>query len=141
MIERKPPFVLLDDLQLEENFLLSEFLCKVGFELKLDMRLPNMLQLLRNKADKPIMISSGYRTPEYNLSINGSPNSQHLLGRAADIWVPGFSAYTIAKMAIAIGFKGVGIYDTFTHVDVRTELHNTVGRKYDFWDYRSKGGR
>lgn len=39
----------------------------------------------------PIIISSGYRSPELNRVIHGSKNSMHMKGRAADIKVPGLS--------------------------------------------------
>ena len=87
---------------------------------KLDHRLLEKLQDLRDRVGAPVNITSGYRSPEYNKRIGGSPNSQHILGRAADIKVPGHSPEYIGKIAQEIGFTGVGIYPTFIHVDVRT---------------------
>jgi uncharacterized protein YcbK (DUF882 family) len=34
---------------------------------------------------KPIIVTSGYRSPEVNRSVNGATSSQHVLGEAADI--------------------------------------------------------
>lgn len=44
-----------------------------------------ILEPLRNAYGKPIIVSSGYRSPELNRAINGAKNSQHVLGQAADI--------------------------------------------------------
>lgn len=38
----------------------------------------------------PIMVSSGYRSPEVNHDVGGVPSSAHVEGRAADITVKGF---------------------------------------------------
>ncbi len=43
-----------------------------------------LLQPLRNRYGKPIRVTSGYRCPELNKLVGGSPNSQHMRGEAAD---------------------------------------------------------
>lgn len=42
------------------------------------------LQNIRNHVQKPITITSGYRTPALNTAIKGAKLSQHLFGEAAD---------------------------------------------------------
>jgi len=44
----------------------------------------------------PVMVNSGYRCPTLNRSMGGAPNSQHCLGEAADIEVPGMSNRDLA---------------------------------------------
>lgn len=39
---------------------------------------------------KPILISSGYRSPELNAAVGGSKNSQHAKGEAVDFVCPKF---------------------------------------------------
>lgn len=46
-----------------------------------------VLQPLRDWYDKPIVINSGYRSPQLNKAIGGSTTSQHCKGEAADIAV------------------------------------------------------
>lgn len=46
-----------------------------------------VLDPLREIYDKPITVTSGYRSPEVNRSVNGATSSQHALGEAADISV------------------------------------------------------
>ncbi len=48
----------------------------------------NVLEPLREHAGTPVYINSGYRCRKLNDKVNGSPNSQHLRGEAADIRVP-----------------------------------------------------
>lgn len=45
----------------------------------------NVLDPLRKLYGKPIIVTSGYRSPEVNRSVNGAISSQHVLGEAADI--------------------------------------------------------
>lgn len=44
-----------------------------------------VLDPLREAYGKPITINSGYRCPELNKAVSGSPTSDHMQGRAADI--------------------------------------------------------
>ena len=48
----------------------------------------NVLQPLRDYAEVPIVISSGYRCPALNKAVGGSATSQHMKGEAADIIIP-----------------------------------------------------
>lgn len=45
----------------------------------------HVLQPIRNHFRRAVNVSSGYRSPELNKLIKGSPNSQHMKGQAADI--------------------------------------------------------
>ena len=49
----------------------------------------NVLQPLRDAINRPITISSGFRSKELNEAIGGAKYSQHLDGCAADIVVDG----------------------------------------------------
>jgi uncharacterized protein YcbK (DUF882 family) len=97
-------------------------------------KLASQLQILRNNINKPITINSGYRSPEHNKAIGGVSNSQHILGKAADIKVKGISTRILAALIedlINDGDMlqgGIGIYDTFVHYDV------AKGKKRR-WDY------
>lgn len=44
-----------------------------------------VLEPLRDHAQEPIIISSGYRCPQLNMLVSGSPTSQHMNGEACDI--------------------------------------------------------
>ena len=110
----------MNKIKISNNFSLHEFACKDGSNLvKLDEKLIDKLQMLRDKLGKPIMVHSGYRTPAYNTKVGGSPKSQHMEGTAADISIAGITPKKLAEYAETMGFDGIGIYATFVHVDVR----------------------
>lgn len=97
---------------------------------KVDEKLLTLLENIRNHTGKPVHINSGYRSPEYNATLkNASPRSQHCNGKAADIWVEGVTPKQIADIAKCyLGSSGgIGIYKTFTHVDVRTSCARWKG--------------
>lgn len=88
----------------------------------IDPRLVNLLENIRRLTGKPVHINSGYRSKAYNRTIkNASPKSQHCEGKAADIWIEGVIPEKVAQYAeCCLGASGgIGIYHTFTHVDVR----------------------
>lgn len=45
----------------------------------------NILDPLRRAYGRPILVTSGYRSPELNRAVKGAVGSQHMQGRAADI--------------------------------------------------------
>ena len=47
-------------------------------------RLCEWLEVLRNKIGHPIVINSGYRSPQLNRKVGGAPTSNHLTGCAAN---------------------------------------------------------
>jgi len=106
---------------LTKNFSREEFACKCCCGLDtVDWELVDKLQRLRDVVGVPIAISSGARCDAHNATIGGSPTSQHLVGKAADCHFPDYvnleSVYGIAKQ---IGFRGIGRYPEFLHLDVR----------------------
>lgn len=60
--------------------------CPVTFEqISNLLSLANKLTCLRIVFGSPIIVNSGYRSPEVNSLVGGVPNSKHLDGLAADI--------------------------------------------------------
>lgn len=109
--------------QLTANFKSNEFSCKgkgCCSKVLIDEKLVEYLQKIRNHFDKPIIINSGYRCAKHNKAIGGSSGSYHTKGQAADIVVSGVKPAEVAKYAESIGILGIGLYDTFVHIDTRT---------------------
>lgn len=50
-----------------------------------------LLEEVRAIWDKPIIVTSGYRSPEVNRAVGGAQHSQHVVGQAADFLVPGLT--------------------------------------------------
>lgn len=48
-----------------------------------------ILQPVRSHFDKPVSITSGYRSPELCILIGSKPTSQHTFGQAADFKIAG----------------------------------------------------
>ena len=126
-------------MQLTSNFSKSEFECKCGCEMP-DNVLDNVkklalsLQKVRDKIKKPIKVNSSYRCLHHNRNIGSNDSSQHVLGKAADIVIKGQIPEQTANLLEVlidnneISQGGLGIYNTFTHYDIR-------GRKAR-WDNR-----
>lgn len=56
-------------------------------------QLAALLEVVRERlGGKPILITSGYRCWLLNQAVGGVPNSQHLLGQAADFICPSFGS-------------------------------------------------
>lgn len=117
-----------EDVQLSEHFNEKEFACHGDNLIMLYPELIYRLELLRKEAGKPISVNSGYRSPQYNKKIGGAKNSQHMVGKAADIKIQGLTPSQVAKLAEKVGFRGIGTYDTFTHVDVRANKARWSGK-------------
>ena len=119
--------------QLSANFKVKEFACKDGAdEILIAGGLVAKLQQIRDHFDKEVNINSGYRTAAHNKAVGGSPNSQHLLGMAADISIAGVTPLQIAQYAEYLFGKttgGIGLYGTFVHIDIRAARSR--------WDQRS----
>lgn len=99
---------------------------------------------IREMVDHPVSVNSGYRCKAYNRKIGGALLSQHCKGTALDLNV-GFVyewALKIFNAAKTIGgIGGVGIYDSFCHIDTRPRLLAKVlakfgGNKQTYWDER-----
>ena len=57
----------------------------------------SILQPIRNHYDAPVIVSSGFRSPELCIRIGSSIDSQHAKGQAADIQVVGIDNKSLAK--------------------------------------------
>ena len=108
--------------KLSTNFKVKEFACTDGSDpIFIDTDLVDVLQKIRTHFGKAVTITSAYRTPTKNKAVGGETYSQHLYGKAADIKVKGVSPDKVATYAEKLMPKsgGIGVYKTFTHIDVR----------------------
>jgi uncharacterized protein YcbK (DUF882 family) len=106
------------------NHLLRDF--RTGDVHAIDPPLLDLLHALQTRADydAPFEIISGYRSPATNAMLHRNSHgvaehSQHLLGKAIDVRLSGFSTRTLSEHALALAGGGVGFYakSDFVHVD------------------------
>lgn len=101
---------------------------------------------IRERLGRPVSVNSGYRCKAYNKSIGGAMFSQHCKGTALDLNVDFSPSWALAiwNQAKQIpGIGGVGIYDTFCHIDTRKRLLQHILSKFGrgiqtYWDERTK---
>lgn len=94
----------------------------------IDRRLIDVIyQVAQHFRAGQVSVVSGYRAD--------ARRSNHALGRAADIVIPGVSDEAVARFAREVGFLGVGVYphSGFVHIDVRNHSF--------YWVDRSAPGR
>ena len=106
----------------------SEFACKCGkycdgYPAEIDMDMVKIADEIRARIGKPISINSGLRCKTHNANVGGVSNSQHLLGKAADLGCPiGCTPAQMASIAETImgNTGGIGIYTWGIHIDTRS---------------------
>ena len=117
-------------MQLTNNFSKIEFESRDGAVMPSEVlenikELAKNLQKIRDHFGQAIHINSAYRSLEHNQKIGGKPNSQHVLGKAADIAMRNFTPEQIVleleKMISngEISQGGLGLYNGFVHYDIR----------------------
>lgn len=87
-----------------------------------------ILKTIERRFNKPVIITSGYRSPSYNQKVNGAKRSMHMSCAAADIQVPDTNKWDVAKFVRALPNRGgVGTY-------CHQSIHVDVGPKRD-WNW------
>lgn len=107
------------------NFCECEFQSHDGrespFPHVIKMELYDKLNEIRQAFGKPILVNSGYRSPEHNRRVGGAENSYHVQGLAADIRPK--SKKDLPRLQELCDRLnpggGVGFYKTFVHIDCR----------------------
>jgi uncharacterized protein YcbK (DUF882 family) len=71
---------------------------------------------------QPLVITSGYRSPQTNAATEGAArNSMHIYGKAADMYVPGVSTRELFDVCWSREVSGgIGYYDDHVHLDSGT---------------------
>ena len=70
---------------------------------------------------KPVMVNSAFRSKQVNDAVGSKDTSQHRVGCAADIRVPGMTPDEVVKAVIASGIgydQVIREFDRWTHISV-----------------------
>lgn len=107
------------------NFSKDEFDCKHSGKNEMDAQFMGRLQLLRDAYKKPIVVTSGYRDITHPIESKKKRTGAHTTGKAVDISVDRGDAYALLKLAIWVGFTGIGVKQKgsgrFIHLDTIEE--------------------
>jgi len=116
-------------LRLSANFTVGELVRsggRVASVARISPRLVRVLQAIRDRAGRPLRITSGYRSWARNIEVYRARNqrptlSRHCSGQAADITIAGLTGTEIARLAIdAAGPDlAIGVGANYAHIDVR----------------------
>ena len=118
-----------------KNFKLEEFDSPdfKGSGKNMDANFMQLLDRARTEAGIPFKINSGYRTESHNAKVGGKPKtntskgSSHMYGLAADIGCTDSSTRSkIIAALVTVGFRRVGIANTFLHVDMDNDKPNAI---------------
>jgi len=109
------------------EFTPEEMACRDGSS-KVVNSFMNRLYALRTEYGRPMVITSAYRSPEYNATVSSTGHTgPHTTGRAVDVQVSGKNAYDLVRLALKHGFTGIGLKqkgphnERFVHLDDLTE--------------------
>lgn len=103
------------------NFSESEFRCSHTGKCRMHAGFLDRLQKLRTAYGKPLTVTSGYRDETHPIEARKSAPGAHNTGRAADLAVSRGDAYEVLRLALELGFTGIGVAQKgdgrFIHLD------------------------
>lgn len=95
-------------------------------------RLADLLEQVRVLLGKPILINSAYRSKQVNDAVGSKDTSQHRIGCAADIRVPGMTPDQVVHKIIASGIafdQAIREFDAWTHLSVPNTIDTPARRQ------------
>ena len=99
----------------------AEFKCKHTGKCEMHEDFMAKLFELRHEYGSPLIISSGYRDATHPIEAQKATTGAHTSGRACDILISGNSALILLRLALSLGFTGIGINQKgasrFIHLD------------------------
>ena len=105
------------------NFTEAEFRCRHCGKQEMKPEFMGRLQALRDVYRRPMTITSGYRCPDHPIEKAKATPGMHSTGLACDIGVQGAEAHEVMRLAMHLGFTGIGVQQKgagrFIHLDLR----------------------
>ena len=89
------------------------------------VRLARFLEEVRRALGRPIMVNSAYRSPQVNAAVGSKPTSQHCIGCAADIKVPGLTPDNIVKELLKTNLEYdqlIREFDSWVHISIPSKF-------------------
>ena len=91
-------------------------------------RLAQLLEKVRTLFNLPIHVNSAYRSVIVNKLVGSQPTSQHCIGCAADIKIPGMTPDAVCRAIIASDLQYdqlIREFDSWTHISIPNEEGST----------------
>jgi hypothetical protein len=118
----------------------KEWACKGTGRIVIETNFLDRFEKLRRMFGGPLIITSGYRSPEYNATVSTTGRTgPHTHARAVDIRLYGSHAFALVHLALGLGFTGIGLSQKgetsrrFVHLD---DLPNAEGQpRPTIWTY------
>lgn len=95
-------------------------------------RLADLLEQVRALLNKPVLVNSAYRSKQVNDAIGSKDTSQHRIGCAADIRVPGMTPDQVVRKIVASGIafdQVIREFDAWTHLSVPNTIDTPARRQ------------
>jgi uncharacterized protein YcbK (DUF882 family) len=122
------------------NFSHSEVQCKETGDCRMLPSFMDRLQALRIEFNKPMVITSGYRSRNHSAELKKDRPGTHAMGCAVDAECFGTDALKLIELAIKHGFTGIGVKQhsdpnkRFIHLD---DAANATHRPRPWlWSYK-----
>ena len=107
------------------NFTEAEFRCRHCGRQQMQPALLERLQTLRTQYGKPLPVTSGWRCADHPVEKAKPHPGMHSTGLAVDLGVQGAEAVAVLRLALGLGFTGIGVQQKgagrFLHLDLRRE--------------------
>lgn len=111
------------------NFTEAEFKCREFGTCLMQEPFILLLQTIRDKFDKPMIITSGFRSPEHSRERNKPTRGEHTTGLCADIGIHGLDAMELLGIALELKVSRIGINqkgdlkDRFIHLGIGDKFY------------------
>jgi len=95
----------VNDFPVSAHFRLCDFEDPTTRQVMLDPELVAVLEQIRIRLGIPLLVTSGYRTPDHNRAVGGLDNSKHLTGHAADAVPVDGNVVRMVDELLALGIR------------------------------------
>ena len=124
---------------LTPHFKIDEMKCRGTGICEMDQVFMELLERIRKEYGKPMIVSSGFRHPDYNEIVSTTGRTgPHTFGQACDILVSGNDVMVLQMIAKEMGMTGIGVKQhgphnkRFIHLD---NLDNSTHPRPHLWSY------
>ena len=105
-----------------KHFSDQELRCSHCGENQMQPHFLELLERIREKFQKPMIVSSGYRCPDHPIEAKKAKPGAHASGLAVDIACSGLDAWRLLDIALEENVQGIGVQQTgggrFIHLDI-----------------------